>query len=79
MMRSPATSGPDGCHVNKTHSAERATYRPAGLVAPSQEQRSKSADRTLAGQTNDGALGWLWQVHQNLERGNAARVYARPH
>jgi peptide chain release factor len=30
------------------------------------------------GQANDDALRSQWQVHQDLERGNAVRVYAGP-
>jgi peptide chain release factor len=80
-------SGPGGQHVNKTDSAVRATHRPTGLVATAQEQRSQHANRRLArmklgimleerrGQANDGAKRSQWQAHQDLERGNAVRVY----
>ena len=81
-------SGPGGQHVNKTDSAVRATHRPTGLVATAQEQRSQHANRKLArlklaimleerrGQANDDQRRSQWQVHQELERGNAVRVYA---
>ncbi|MFT4052870.1 MAG: peptide chain release factor H [Novosphingobium sp.] len=80
-------SGPGGQHVNKTDSAIRATHRPTGLVATAQEQRSQHANRRVArtklaimleerrGQANDGAKRLQWQAHQDLERGNAVRVY----
>lgn len=81
-------SGPGGQHVNKTDSAVRATHRPTGLVATAQEQRSQHANRRLArmklaimleerrGQANDGAKRLQWQAHQDLERGNAVRIYS---
>ena len=81
-------SGPGGQHVNKTDSAVRATHCPTGLVATAQEQRSQHANRKLArlklaimleerrGQAKDDQRRLQWQVHQELERGNAVRVYA---
>lgn len=81
-------SGPGGQHVNKTDSAVRATHRPTGLAATAQEQRSQHANRKLArlklaimlqerhGQAKDDQRRSQWQVHQELERGNAVRVYA---
>jgi peptide chain release factor len=83
-------SGPGGQHVNKTDSAVRATHLPTGLVATAQEQRSQHANRKLArlklaimleerrGQAVDDARRSQWQAHQELERGNAVRVYAGP-
>ena len=80
-------SGPGGQHVNKTDSAVRATHLPTGLVATAQEQRSQHANRKLArlklaimleeqrGQALDDARRSQWQAHQELERGNAVRVY----
>jgi peptide chain release factor len=81
-------SGPGGQHVNKTDSAVRATHRPTGLVATAQEQRSQHANRKLARlklaimlqarhqRARDDGRREQWQVHQELERGNAVRVYA---
>lgn len=85
--RAMRASGPGGQHVNKTDSAVRATHRPTGLVATAQEQRSHHANRKLArlklaimlderrGQAKDDARRSQWQVHQELERGNAVRAY----
>lgn len=83
-------SGPGGQHVNKTDSAVRATHLPTGLVATAQEQRSQHANRKLArlklailleerrGQAIGDVRRSQWQAHQELERGNAVRVYAGP-
>lgn len=83
-------SGPGGQHVNKTDSAIRATHLPTGLVTTAQEQRSQHANRKLArlklaimleerrGQTISDTQRSQWQAHQDLERGNAVRVYAGP-
>ncbi len=83
-------SGPGGQHVNKTDSAVRVTHLPTGLVATAQEQRSQHANRKLArlklaimleerhGQALGDARRSQWQAHQDLERGNAVRVYAGP-
>jgi len=80
-------SGPGGQHVNKTDSAVRAIHRTTGLVATAQEQRSQHANRKLArlklaimlkerrGLAKDDQRRSQWQVHQELERGNAVRVY----
>jgi peptide chain release factor len=82
--------GPGGQHVNTTDSAVRATHLPTGLVATAQEQRSQHANRKLArlklaimleerrGQAVDDVRRSQWQAHQELERGNAVRVYAGP-
>lgn len=80
-------SGPGGQHVNKTDSAVRATHLPTGLVATAQEQRSQHANRKLArlklaimleeqrGQALGDVRRSQWQAYQELERGNAVRVY----
>ncbi|WP_428681350.1 peptide chain release factor H [Sphingopyxis sp.] len=81
-------SGPGGQHVNKTDSAVRATHRPTGLVAVSQEQRSQHANRKVArlklalllAERAEAAEGEArraaWDRNQSLERGNAVRTYA---
>jgi len=80
-------SGPGGQHVNKTDSAVRATHRPTGLVAVSQEQRSQHANRKVArlklalllverAEAAEGeARRAAWDRNQGLERGNAVRTY----
>ena len=80
-------SGPGGQHVNKTHSAVRATHRPTGLVATAQEQRSQQANRKLArlklammieeqrGASHDKVRRSQWSLNQQLERGNPVRTY----
>lgn len=83
-------SGPGGQHVNKTDSAVRATHLPTGLVATAQEKRSQHANRKLVrlklaimleerrGQALGDVRRSQWQAHQELERGNAVRVYSGP-
>ena len=80
-------SGPGGQHVNKTDSAVRATHRPTGLVAVSQEQRSQHANRKVArlklvlllAERREAAAGDArrdaWDRNQGLERGNPVRTY----
>lgn len=80
-------SGPGGQHVNKTDSAIRATHRPTGLVAVSQEQRSQHANRKVARlklalllaerakAAESEARRAAWDRNQGLERGNAVRTY----
>ena len=88
--RAMRASGPGGQHVNKTDSAVRATHRPTGLVAVSQEQRSQHANRKVArlklalllAERAEAAEGEArraaWDRNQSLERGNAVRTYASP-
>ena len=83
-------SGPGGQHVNKTDSAVRATHRPTGLVATSQEQRSQHANRKVArlklalmlAERGEAAASdarrAAWDRNQALERGDPVRTYAGP-
>ena len=83
-------SGPGGQHVNKTDSAVRATHVPTGLVTTAQEQRSQHANRKLArmklalmireaeSEAADARRKSDWSRNQNVERGNAVRIYSGP-
>lgn len=83
-------NGPGGQHVNKTDSAVRATHRPTGLAAVSQEQRSQHANRKVAriklalllAQRHEEAASdarrAAWDRNQALERGNPVRCYTGP-
>jgi len=68
----------------------RATHRPTGLTAVSQEQRSQHANRKIARLKLLMALDErhrceadrnrqaAWARNRDLERGNAVRTYAGP-
>lgn len=83
-------SGPGGQHVNKTDSAVRATHRPTGLTATSQDQRSQHANRKIArlklslllrerhSEAEQAVQRSAWDRNHQLERGNAVRTYAGP-
>jgi len=81
------SSGPGGQHVNKTESAVRLTYLPAGIVVLAREERSQHRNRALAlarlvaaldarrAAAGTAAKRELWSRHNMLERGNAIRTY----
>lgn len=83
-------SGPGGQHVNKTDSAIRAVHGPSGLSCVSQEQRSQFANKKTARlksalmleelrETQEGKVdAQLRKQNQQVERGNAVRVYQGP-
>lgn len=80
-------SGPGGQHVNKTDSAVRATHRPTGLTAVSQDQRSQFANKKIARlklamllaerhqAAVDASCRNAWDRNRALERGGEVRTY----
>ena len=80
-------SGPGGQHVNRTESAVRVTHLPTGMQAIAAEERSQHRNRKLAlarlatridavaEAARDAMDARRWRAHQELERGNALRVF----
>jgi peptide chain release factor len=80
-------SGPGGQHVNKTDSAIRATHMKSGIVVTAREERSQLMNKKLALARIASALSQQkstaitsqeqlrWELHQQLERGNAKRIF----
>jgi len=80
-------SGPGGQHVNTTDSAVRATHRPSGTTVVAREERSQHMNKRLAlarlqkrleekqKATLSSEKQFLWEQHNQLERGNPVRVF----
>lgn len=80
-------SGPGGQNLNKTNSAVRLTHVETGISVTARESRSQRQNRKLAHQklqaqfllvseTRTMAEGeQKWEEHQQVERGNPARVF----
>jgi peptide chain release factor len=80
------TGGPGGQHRNKASTAVRATHRPSGIVVVVDTERQFSLNRRIALQLlrqrieqGDEAAGRAlitsrWRVHDDLVRGDPARV-----
>lgn len=82
------SSGPGGQNVNKVESAVRALHVPSGVQVAVSDSRSQLQNRKLAVERLREAFTlWQitvlqkvqqeqWQNHNELERGNPARIYA---
>ena len=83
-------SGPGGQHVNKSHTAIRATHLPSEQSVVAQEERSQFMNRKLAfarlsqllekqsETSRQGAEQARWEHHNELERGNPVKVFKGP-
>jgi peptide chain release factor len=84
------TSGPGGQHRNKVSTAVRATHRPSGIVVVVDTERQFGLNRRIAMRllrerlergdelTGRAVVNARWRIHDELVRGNPARVVSGP-
>lgn len=88
VFQTMRSSGPGGQNVNKVESAVRALHLPSGVQVAVSDSRSQLQNKKLAVvRLKEAFTLWQitvlqktrheqWQNHHELERGNAARIYA---